>query len=282
MADSTNNDIHAQEGSEGSARVRRSSQRAAGSDLMRYARDNRFVRAVYSFTTGRTRPLFIILVVAVVAVAVYLPVRDLYIAYRSQTILEEQIAIREAYNAELEEEVEALTTEEGVQDAAREELGMVMEGETPLTVTGLDEDGNAIVVETESSDDDESEDDSDSDDETADEDADGADEDADGADENAETSSTEDGDGSEDASTDDVDDAETDASESEDAVATSADEDDAETDTAEDEDDETMTSADVDAAVKAVYENSAWYWKVLDAIFFFDGTTGQAVVSTGE
>ena len=279
MADSTNNDIHAQEGSEGSARVRRSSQRAAGSDLMRYARDNRFVRAVYSFTTGRTRPLFIILVVAVVAVAVYLPVRDLYIAYRSQTILEEQIAIREAYNEELEEEVEALTTEEGVQDAAREELGMVMEGETPLTVTGLDEDGNAIVVETESSDaasdDDESEDDSGSDDESADEDADGADEDA-------ETSSTEDGDGSEDASTDDADDAETDASESEDAVATSAGEDDAETDTAEDEDDETMTSADVDAAVKAVYENSAWYWKVLDAIFFFDGTTGQAVVSTGE
>ena len=279
MADSTNNDIHAQEGSEGSARVRRSSQRAAGSDLMRYARDNRFVRAVYSFTTGRTRPLFIILVVAVVAVAVYLPVRDLYIAYRSQTILEEQIAIREAYNEELEEEVEALTTEEGVQDAAREELGMVMEGETPLTVTGLDEDGNAIVVETESSDaasdDDESEDDSGSDDESADEDA-------DGADENAETSSTEDGDGSEDASTDDADDAEIDASESEDAVATSAGEDDAETDTAEDEDDETMTSADVDAAVKAVYENSAWYWKVLDAIFFFDGTTGQAVVSTGE
>ena len=281
MADSTNNDIHAQEGSEGSARVRRSSKRTSGSDLMRYARDNRFVRAVYSFTTGRTRPLFIILVVAIVAVAVYLPVRDLYIAYRSQAILEEQIAIREAYNEELEEEVEALTTEEGVQDAAREELGMVMEGETPLTVTGLDEDGNAIVVETESSDaasdDDESEDDSDSDDETADDDADGADEDA-------ETSSTEDGDGSEDASTDDADDAETDASESEDAVATSAGEDDDETDAAEDEDDEdeTMTSADVDAAVKAVYENSAWYWKVLDAIFFFDGTTGQAVVSTGE
>ena len=39
---------------------------------------------------------------------------------------------------------------------------------------------------------------------------------------------------------------------------------------------------DHEAAERAVLENSAWYWKLLDAVFFFDGANGMAVVSTGE
>ena len=267
MADySENNVVSAPEGSGGSSRRGRS---AGSSDALRYARDNRFVRAVYSFTTGRTKPLFIALVVVVVTLGIYFPVRDFYIAYRSQAILEEQIAIREAYNAELEDAVDTLTTEEGVQDAAREELGMVMEGETPLTVTGLDEDGNAIVVETESSDassEDEEADEFAEEDSDEDSDATSADEGAD-TDDIADDSTTEES----DSDTDDAD-ADTDGTDSSAAAST----------VESDDDDDAVTSADVDAAEDAVYENSAWYWKLLDAIFFFDGTSGQAVVSTGE
>ncbi|VWM20893.1 Uncharacterised protein [Collinsella intestinalis] len=43
-----------------------------------------------------------------------------------------------------------------------------------------------------------------------------------------------------------------------------------------------MTSAEVEAAERAVLENSPWYWKVLDVLFGFDGAKGMAVVSTGE
>ena len=270
MADISDNGIYA--APEGSDDVSRGKRASGRSDALRYARDNRFVRAVHSFTTGRFKPLFIALVVAAVAVAIYLPLRDYYIAYRSQAILEEQIAIREAYNEELLDEVDSLLTEEGVQDAAREELGMVMEGETPLTVTGLDEDGNAIVVETESADEASSEDDS--------EDGDGA-EDSDAASDDASDSEDTDDDADDDDA--DADAVATDTASEADETSEDADGSDADSDSGEDDDDdESVTSADIEAAEDAVYENSAWYWKVLDAFFLFDGTSGQAVVSTGE
>ena len=223
----------------------RSSRRSGRSDVMRYARDNRFVQAVYGFTTGPLKPLFIAIVVVAVVLGIYFPVRDLYIAYRSQVILEQQLAIREAYNSELEEDIDALTTEEGVQDIAREELGMVMEGETPVTVTGLDDEGNAIIVE-ESSEDAETDSDADAD---------------------SDTEASDDSSGS---------------SESDDVDADADSDDEAESSDEDSDDDGLQTSADVEAEEEAVYEESAWYWKVLDAIFFFDGTSGQAVVSTGE
>lgn len=185
------------------------------SSMLKYAQDNAAVRAVNTITTGPLKPIFIMLVVAAVGAALYFPVRDLYIAYRSQILLEQQIAIREAYNETLEAEVEALLSEEGVQDAARKELGMVMEGETVLIVTGLDEDGNPIVV-------------------------------------------------------------------TEDADASESDEDDADDSEEESTSSTPSTTAEVEAAEAAVFENSAWYWQLLDSFFFFDGTGGQAVVSTGE
>lgn len=211
-------------------------RRSGGHDAVRYAHDNRFVRAVHALTTGPLAPLLLVLLVVAVALGIYFPVRSLYVAYRSQYILEQQIAIRTAYNEALEEEVEALLSEEGIQDYARKELGMVMEGETAVTVTGLDEDGNAVVVETESDSDAES----------------------DAADSTV----------SDDAAADDADD-----------TAASSDSD-AQDDASEDS--TPTTAAEVEAAEAAVFEDSPWYWKVLDAIFFFDGTGGQAVVSTGE
>lgn len=124
----------------------RASRRAAyearrQSSLMKYANDNRVVRALYDFTSGPYCAVFYVLVVAVITLGVYFPVRDLYIAHRTNGILQEQLAIREKYNESLEKEVNKYLSQEGIEEAAREQ-GMVMPGETPITVQGADQMGD--------------------------------------------------------------------------------------------------------------------------------------------
>lgn len=108
------------------------------SSLMKYANDNRVVRALYDFTSGPYRAVFYALVAAVIAFGIYFPVRDLYIAHRTNGILQEQLAIREKYNDSLEKEVNKYLSQEGIEEAAREQ-GMVMPGETPIDVQGADQ-----------------------------------------------------------------------------------------------------------------------------------------------
>lgn len=69
---------------------------------MRYANDNAVVKAIYDFTHGSLRLLFIGIVVALALVSLYFPVRDLYVAKRSSDILAKQVEIREQYNDELQ------------------------------------------------------------------------------------------------------------------------------------------------------------------------------------
>lgn len=76
-------------------RSSRPSSRLSGSDFMRYANDNAVVKAIYDFTHGSLRPLFIGIVVALALVSLYFPVRDLYVAKRSSDILAKQVEIRE-------------------------------------------------------------------------------------------------------------------------------------------------------------------------------------------
>ena len=73
----------------------RPSSRFSGSDFMHYANDNAVVKAIYDFTHGSLRPLFVGIVVALVLVSLYFPVRDLYVAKRSSDILAKQVEIRE-------------------------------------------------------------------------------------------------------------------------------------------------------------------------------------------
>ena len=113
---------------------------ARQTNLMKYAADNRLVRAVYHFTTAY-KPLFIALVAVAVAIGVYFPVRDLYIAQRTESILQQQLEIRKKYNNSLSKEVKKYLSQEGIEDTARKELGMVMPGEKTITVQGLDDDG---------------------------------------------------------------------------------------------------------------------------------------------
>lgn len=121
----------------------RASSRLSGSDFMHYANDNAVVKAIYDFTHGSLRPLFIGIVVALALVSLYFPVRDLYVAKRSSDILAKQVEIRQQYNDELQKSVDKLLSEEGIKDAASEDLGLVMPGETKIDVLGLDDDSDS-------------------------------------------------------------------------------------------------------------------------------------------
>ena len=124
-------------------RSSRASSRLSGSDFMHYANDNAVVKAIYDFTHGSLRPLFIGIVVALALVSLYFPVRDLYVAKRSSDIFAKQVEIRQQYNDELQKSVDKLLSEEGIKDAATEDLGLVMPGETKIDVLGLDDDSGS-------------------------------------------------------------------------------------------------------------------------------------------
>lgn len=120
----------------------RPSNRFSGSDFMHYANDNAVVKAIYDFTHGSLRPLFIGIVVALALVSLYFPVRDLYVAKRSNDILVKQVEIRQQYDDELKKDTDKWLSEEGVKDSARD-LGMVMPGEKRIEVLGLDDDSDS-------------------------------------------------------------------------------------------------------------------------------------------
>lgn len=128
----------------------RPSSRLSGSDFMRYANDNAVVKAIYDFTHGSLRPLFIGIVVALALVSLYFPVRDLYVAKRSSDILVKQVEIREQYKDEMKKDTDKWLSEEGIKDRARE-LGMAMPGEKRIEVLGLDDDSDSSSAEKKSS-----------------------------------------------------------------------------------------------------------------------------------
>ncbi|WP_226798445.1 hypothetical protein [Collinsella aerofaciens] len=121
----------------------RPSNRLLGSDFMHYANDNALVKAIYDFTHGPQRGLFVGIVVALALVSLYFPVRDLYVAKRSSDILAKQVEIRQQYNDELQKSVDKLLSEQGIKDAASEDLGLVMPGEKRIEVQGLDGDSDS-------------------------------------------------------------------------------------------------------------------------------------------
>lgn len=123
-------------------RSSRPSSRLSGSDFMHFANDNAVVKAIYDFTHGSLRPLFIGIVVVLALVSLYFPVRDLYVAKRSSDILAKQVEIREQYNDEMKKDTDKWFSEEGIKDSARD-LGMVMPGEKRIEVQGLDEDSDS-------------------------------------------------------------------------------------------------------------------------------------------
>lgn len=143
--------------SDGTSGSRRGSSER-GTNFMRYANDNAVVRAIYNITTGPYRWAFFLVVLIAVVASIYFPVRDYYVAWRSQDVLEERLEQGRSYNEELQDNVDKLLSQEGIEDIARDELGLVREGETAGVVVGLDEDGNPIPKEDSSDKDDSDED----------------------------------------------------------------------------------------------------------------------------
>lgn len=223
----------------GAARSPRTSKRG---NFMRYASDNRVVQTVYGITTGPYRFLFYGVVALAVLLSLYFPVRDLYIAHRTNEILQRQLEIRETYNDGLQKDVDKLLSTEGIEDEARSSLGLVMPDEKRLEVTGLDETKQGSSS-------------SDTNDDAADKDA-----------------------GDKDAS--DADDASAPDKDSDTDTADTADDDSASSD-ATPEDAAPSNSTEAEAAERAVTQDSPWYIQMLDALFFFDGVDGQRVASTG-
>jgi len=117
---------------------------------MHFANDNAVVKAIYDFTHGSLRPLFIGIVVALALRSLYFPVRDLYVAKRSNDILAKQVEIREQYKDEMKKDTDKWLSEEGIKDRARE-LGMAMPGEKRIEVLGLDDDSDSSSAEKKSS-----------------------------------------------------------------------------------------------------------------------------------
>ena len=225
---------------------------------MRYASDNRVVRAIYTVTTGPYRLFFYLGVILVVGLSLYFPLRDLYTAHRTGEILRQQQEIRDAYNEKLQGEVNKLLSTEGIEDTARENLGLVKPGETAIDIVGLDEEEPEPAEGAEG------------DDTAADADApdaaggaaDASNPDAANADVAADAESQGDAAGQEDAGADAAGEPGAAAPESETPA-------------------EPTTSAEAEAAERAVVEDAPWYIQLLDAIFFYQGTSGQKVTSTG-
>lgn len=83
-------------------------------------------------------------------VFLYPTAQTYYQALREQDQLEAEYAALVERNEAIEEELELLSTDSGVEQVAREELGWVMEGEVSGTVVGLDDDESDDEEEEES------------------------------------------------------------------------------------------------------------------------------------
>ena len=120
------------------AAPRRTKRPVGTTNLLKYAADNRLVRLIYGLTSGPRLLIFVLVATLAALAALYLPARDYYVAWRTNDILTQQLAIREKYNESLQKDVDAMFTQEGIEDAARSKLGLVQEGEKTITVTGGD------------------------------------------------------------------------------------------------------------------------------------------------
>ncbi len=90
-----------------------------------------------------TRPLFMglaatVLTVAFGVVVLYGPAQQLYLDIREKDRLAAEYAAVVDRNAAIDTQVEALKTDEGIEDMARTQLGWVRQGEHAVSVSGLD------------------------------------------------------------------------------------------------------------------------------------------------
>ena len=70
----------------------------------------------------------------------YAPAKDYYIASRDAAKTQAEYNRVSQENSQLQSDVESLSTDEGIEDRAREDYGWVKEGENSVSVSGLSSD----------------------------------------------------------------------------------------------------------------------------------------------
>ncbi len=93
-------------------------------------------------TPGRIKGCIALAIVALLVFAVYPPLRDYYVARRTQEDLKAHYTQLKDKNGELLGDIERLQTSEGIEDEARKR-GYVNQGETGVVVEGLDGSGDS-------------------------------------------------------------------------------------------------------------------------------------------
>lgn len=104
---------------------------------------SRVAESVRNLKPKQASRLFIVFAVLVVIVAVgaflYPSAKEYYTSIREEARLEAQYEAISSHNTELQEQIDSLSTDEGVKDAAREKLGWVESGEQSVVVEGLED-----------------------------------------------------------------------------------------------------------------------------------------------
>lgn len=81
--------------------------------------------------------------IAVAVLFLYPTAQQFYIEVRTQDKLQAEYSQIAERNAAIQSDIDRLSTDEGIQDAAREQLGWVVAGETAGVVSGLDGEGSS-------------------------------------------------------------------------------------------------------------------------------------------
>lgn len=89
------------------------------------------------------KPLVVLGVIALFAVALYGPAQQYYVQMRETDRLEAEYSAVSQRNDSLQSEIDSLKTDEGVEDRAHEDLGYVMEGDETATVKGIEIDDDS-------------------------------------------------------------------------------------------------------------------------------------------
>lgn len=95
-----------------------------------------FVKKPHSKAFNRGLVAALALVVALMFI--YPSARDYYVATRNNAKAEAEYAALQEYYDQLKDDVETLGTDQGVEDAARDEFGMIMPGDVSLNVKDLE------------------------------------------------------------------------------------------------------------------------------------------------
>ena len=116
------------------SRAQKEASKTEKSEKSKRAPEKRTARAAGIAEHRRTIIIVVAAIVVVVAI-LYPAARTYYQSVRDEQRLQAQVEAVNAYNEAVQAENEALQTEEGIENQAREDLGLVKEGEQEAIVT---------------------------------------------------------------------------------------------------------------------------------------------------